>query len=552
MLKKVLRHLQYVMFVLALVAVPTVAQEAVHIPLPQRVQTEHRLILEGTLELAGSPMPEMGIFYREAMIRVVWGELDRGILPFRVHFEKLDDRMESTIPGASMTPFPETVRGIVRVEPGQSPQVEVIDILPLDQQSFVADVIQAFIVPQPDAAVEVGDTWVIENEINANLTFGSGVWFPVEDHHTLVAVHNGIARVETTREGSTELGEGAAAPPGERLHFRAVSTVLTTREVDLATGVTLSFTTNDQLEERVTSYEREITAPDVLFEAALRAKLRLEGGSIAASGDSIDDAELPKRPLQIVMAPWISSDPLAYTAKVMLEEYFDEDVIVWVAPIETAWELVAEGEVDLFFDAWLPNLHAEELLRYGNQIEILGTPIVEMVELGWAVPSYVPINSVPELNDHVEAFGGRIIGLDPDSGMMQRSADVIETYGLNYELVPGSELDLLLAIDQAIQQREWIVFLAYRPHYKFAQYDLKMLDDPEGHWPFDDIVAVARAGFQADYPEVAAFLGQWELSLRDYELLIHQIEVLGRHPGLVATDWLNARRTLVESWLPTE
>lgn len=549
MLTKVLRHLQYIMFVLALAAMPTAAQEALHIPLPQRVATEHRLILEGTLELEGGPMPEIGLFYREALIRVVWGELDRGILPFRVRFEMQDDRMETTIPGASMTPFPETVRGIVRVEPGQSVQVEIIDVLPLDQRSLVEDVIQAFIVPQPAAAVEAGDTWVTEDEINANLTFSAGVWFPVEDRHTLVAVQNEVARIETARDGSAAFGEGAAAPPGERLHYRAASTVRAAREIDLATGVTLSFTMDDQLEERVASYERSTTAPDILFAASMRVKLRMEVGSMAAIDDS---AELPKRPLQIVMAPWISSDPLAYTAKVMLEEYFDEEVVVWVAPIETAWELVAKGEVDLFFDAWLPNLHAEEILRYADQIEVLGTAIVEMLELGWAVPAYVPIDSVIELNDHVEAFGGRIIGLDPDSGMMKRSAEVIETYGLNYELVPGSELDLLTAINEAVQKGEWIVFLAYRPHYKFVQYDLKMLEDPAGHWPFDDIVPVARRGFQEDYPEIAAFLGQWELSLRDYELLIHQIEVLGRHPALAARDWLNARRDLVESWLSTE
>lgn len=549
MLTKLLRHLQYITFVWLLAAVPTVAQEAVHLPLPQRMATEHRLILEGTLELAGRPTPEIGIFHREAIVRVVWGELDRGVLPFRVHFEMLDDRMESTIAGASMTPFPETVRGIVRVQPGQSVQVEIIDILPPDQLSFVEDVIRTFIVPQPEAAVKAGDTWVTEEEFNANLTFGAGVWFPVEDHHTLVAAQHEVARIETVREGSIELGEGAAAPPGERLHFRAVTTLRATREVDLATGVTLSFAMEEQLEERVTSYERSATSPDILFEAALRTHVRLEDGRITATGDSV---ELPKRPLQIVMAPWISSDPLAYTAKVMIEEYFDEEVVIWVAPIETAWELVASGEVDLFFDAWLPNLHAEEILRYADQIEVIGTAIVEMLELGWAVPAYVPINSVTELNDYVEEFGGRIIGLDEESGMMKRSAEVIETYGLNYELVPGSELDLLMAIDEAIQKGEWIVFLAYRPHYKFVQYDLKMLEDPAGHWPFDDIVPVARAGFQEDYPEIAAFLGQWELSLRDYELLIHQIEVLGRHPALAARDWLNARRDLVESWLPKE
>lgn len=47
-----------------------------------------------------------------------------------------------------------------------------------------------------------------------------------------------------------------------------------------------------------------------------------------------------------------------------------------------------------------------------------------------AVPKYVTINSIEELNDNADKFGGKIIGIEPGSGLMREAADAVDAYGL--------------------------------------------------------------------------------------------------------------------------
>src|SRR5690606_33911632 len=123
-----------------------------------------------------------------------------------------------------------------------------------------------------------------------------------------------------------------------------------------------------------------------------------------------------------------------------------------------AFQAVAAGDVDLLVDAWMPHLHANYFEAHGDRLDVLGVPLYSGTELGWAVPAYVPVDSVAQLNDFVEEFGGRVIGIDHGAAMMRISQQIIDAYGLRYELVEGSEFVMLAAVSDAIRAGEWIVF----------------------------------------------------------------------------------------------
>lgn len=63
------------------------------------------------------------------------------------------------------------------------------------------------------------------------------------------------------------------------------------------------------------------------------------------------------------------------------------------------------------------------------------------------------------------------------------------------------------ALDTAIENEEPIVVTGWEPHWMFAKYDLKFLEDSEGAYgDSEDIHILARKGFSDDMPKATKFL----------------------------------------------
>src|SRR5690625_1936123 len=153
-------------------------------------------------------------------------------------------------------------------------------------------------------------------------------------------------------------------------------------------------------------------------------------------------------PIRIALTPWTQSEPPTYVAKLLLEDFLDLDVEVNEVDIGVAFQGLTTEDFDLFVDAW-PGLQANYFEAHGDRLNVLGKPIYSGTELGWAVPAYVPVNSVSELNNYVDEFQGRVIGIDPGAGMQQTSEAIIEAHELDLELTEGSEFAMLAALADA-------------------------------------------------------------------------------------------------------
>lgn len=59
----------------------------------------------------------------------------------------------------------------------------------------------------------------------------------------------------------------------------------------------------------------------------------------------------------------------------------------------------------------------------------------------------------------------------------------------------------------AIRKLDWIVVTGWVPHWKFARYRLKFLDDPEKVYGGEETIhTLVREGLKEDMPEIYAFL----------------------------------------------
>ncbi|KUG20066.1 MAG: glycine betaine ABC transporter substrate-binding protein [Methanomicrobiaceae archaeon] len=251
----------------------------------------------------------------------------------------------------------------------------------------------------------------------------------------------------------------------------------------------------------------------------------------------------------VVMAysSWGTAMSSTNVMKLVLEEagYNVETVMVDIGVIFLG---LSTGEVDCFVDAWLPSCHSEYMKAYGDKIDIVRYNM-EGTRIGMVVPAYVTIDSIEELGEHQERFGGEIITIEPGSGTIRMTEAAIEEYNLPYKAVAGSEVAMLAALKRAIGNDEWVVITGWTPHWKFSRWDLKYLDDPKLMYGEEEYIAtLARMGLAEDMPEVYAILERFHWDPDDMNSVMYDIEH-GMSPEDAAAAWVNANPDKVNEWL---
>ncbi|PSJ21898.1 glycine/betaine ABC transporter substrate-binding protein [Halomonas sp. ND22Bw] len=214
------------------------------------------------------------------------------------------------------------------------------------------------------------------------------------------------------------------------------------------------------------------------------------------------------------------------------------------------WQAVATGDADAMTTAWLPTTHADYYERLGDQIENLGANL-EGTKLGLVVPADSDMNAITDLNDHADALDGKITGIDPGAGLMGLTEDVIDAYELDLDLQSGSGATMTAALQTAISNGEPIVVTGWTPHWMFARWDLKYLEDPENvYGGAEEIDTVVRQGLEEDMPEAYAILDafEWTPEQMGEVMLMNQEE--DSDPYENAKQWVEDNQDLVQEWLP--
>lgn len=247
--------------------------------------------------------------------------------------------------------------------------------------------------------------------------------------------------------------------------------------------------------------------------------------TLAAAGGAMAQDEAP---IRIGWTAWSDAEAVTRLAERVIEERYDQPVELVLADIGLQYQGVAQGDLDAMMMAWLPLTHASYMEKLGDQMVSLGI-LYTRARLGWVVPTYVPEDQVSSIADLAkpevrEKLGARIQGIDPGAGLMQASEEAIEQYGLDdYELVSASGAAMTAAIKRAVDRNEWIVATGWSPHWKFAKWDLRYLEDPEGALGgLERIHVMARQGFYQDHPEIAEFLSRMYLPLDELEAIMFE------------------------------
>ncbi len=262
-----------------------------------------------------------------------------------------------------------------------------------------------------------------------------------------------------------------------------------------------------------------------------------------ANGSAENGAE-EKGEIVFGVTPWSTTIPPTTIAQLILEDMGYQ--VTWrEADVGLIYSGLASGDIDVFMDSWLPILHANYMEQFGDKIEDLAVSYPD-ADLGWVVPSYVEeVNSIEDLNEHADLFGGKVYGIDEGAGMTKTSRELIDVYDLDIEYVASSEAAMLSQAATAIQAQEPILFLGYRPHSMFAMWDLKILEDPKGIWESSEVHVVANKDFKNKAPEAYNFLKNWSIPLEDLEQMILEIDQNNADPKELAKQWIEANQEKV-------
>lgn len=92
---------------------------------------------------------------------------------------------------------------------------------------------------------------------------------------------------------------------------------------------------------------------------------------------------------------------------------------------------MAAGDVDFFFDTWLPATHADYWDEFGDDLEQIGEWYDGEAILTIAVPTYMDIDSIDQLADWGSEVDDTIIGIDPGAGLTRTTQCIMmPDYGL--------------------------------------------------------------------------------------------------------------------------
>jgi glycine betaine/proline transport system substrate-binding protein len=112
---------------------------------------------------------------------------------------------------------------------------------------------------------------------------------------------------------------------------------------------------------------------------------------------------------------WDESSTISNLTKVLLEDEIGyENVELRTLDVDRLFQGVSQGDLDAFQDVWMPN-HQQLLDDQGDNVVQLDPWFKGKTRFGIAVPSYMDITTIPELND---TDAGQILGIEPSAVIM--------------------------------------------------------------------------------------------------------------------------------------
>ena len=245
---------------------------------------------------------------------------------------------------------------------------------------------------------------------------------------------------------------------------------------------------------------------------------------------------------------WSDSVATTHVAAEVIREKLGYDVKLQAVATGIMWQGVATGKLDAMLSAWLPVTHGEYWTKNKDKVVDYG-PNFKDAKIGLIVPEYVKAKSIEDLKTDT-TFKNKIVGIDAGSGVMLKTDEAIKAYGLDYKLQASSGAAMIAELTRAEDKQESIAVTGWVPHWMFAKWKLRFLDDPKGVYGAAETVnSIGSKDLEKKAPEVAAFLKKFQWASKDEIGEVMLAIQNGAKPDAAAKDWVAKHPERVAEWV---
>ncbi|MGO7135812.1 glycine betaine ABC transporter substrate-binding protein [Rhizobium leguminosarum] len=233
------------------------------------------------------------------------------------------------------------------------------------------------------------------------------------------------------------------------------------------------------------------------------------------------------------------------TAKFLEKEGFKVEFTKF-AEWGIAFGALQKGDVDILLSN-VDYMTADYWNKFHGRLEKVSVASYGVVQ-GLVVPSYMPIDSVDQLNTVADQVGGKIIGIEPGSGLMREANNALKDYDLKYQIIDGSTAGMVAQLKSSLERKEPIITMLWTPSWMVKQFDVKFLKDPKGSFaPPQAYYWVAKKGFSEKNPHAREAIATVYLPLQD-NVDMNLAMNSGKTIEQAADDWWNKNQPLIEKW----
>ena len=245
---------------------------------------------------------------------------------------------------------------------------------------------------------------------------------------------------------------------------------------------------------------------------------------------------------------WADSVATTNVAAEVIKQKLGYDVDLKPVATGIMWQGVATGKLDAMMSAWLPVTHGDYWAKNKDKVVDYGANFKD-AKIGLIVPDYVKANSIADLKTDT-SFKQKIVGIDAGAGVMIKAEQAIKDYDLTgYKLQASSGAAMTSELGRAYAKKDSIAVTGWVPHWMFAKWKLKFLEDPKGVFGEAETVnSVGSKQLASKAPEVAEFLKKFSWQSKDEigEVMLAIQE--GAKPEAAAKDWVAKHPERVKEW----
>lgn len=268
--------------------------------------------------------------------------------------------------------------------------------------------------------------------------------------------------------------------------------------------------------------------------------------AVAVAGMMTMPVHAEEKTITVGTMNWEDLTPITGITKKVLEDSGYTVKVVEFSEWGIAYAALSKGDVQVLAsqtdyaanDYWNKNK---------NKLEKL-SPVSHGLYQGIAVPKYVDIDSVDQLNANADKFGGKIIGIEPGSGLMKDATNAVKGYDLKLQLVEGSTAAMTAALKSAVDRKEPIAVTIWEPSWMVQKYDVKFLKDPKGIFPPPQgYYWIGHKGFSAEFPHARELMASVYVPLPDITAINSQVKD-GKTMDQAVKDWTDSHADLLKRW----